>query len=157
MPDELTISIVKDRIAQPDCAKGFILDGFPRTIEQARALDLMLEQIGLKLDAVINLLIDDEEIIKRIVNRRLCPSCGKGYNLVTLPPRVSGKCDECEAILYQRKDDNRETVQARLDVYNRQTKPLVEYYEQQGNILHIDGVGKIDDVVKNIIAKLEEK
>lgn len=157
VPDEVTIAIVKDRIKEEDCKKGFILDGFPRTLEQAKSLTHILASAHLKLDVVINLFVDNDLIIRRITNRRLCSNCGKGYNLITIKPRVPGICDDCGAPLYQRKDDNVETITKRLSVYDIQTKPLIEYYEHLGNIMHINGAGEIDDVIEIIISKLEAR
>lgn len=157
VPDDVVIGIVKDRIFELDSQKGFILDGFPRTLEQAKSFTNILEQANLKLDVVINLFADNDLIIRRIVNRRLCSNCGKGYNLITIKPRVKGQCDDCGAPLIQRKDDNEETITKRLKVYDIQTKPLIEYYEHLGNIMHINGAGEIDEVNKIIIAALEAR
>lgn len=157
VPDDVVIGIVKDRIFESDSQKGFILDGFPRTLEQAKSFTNILEQANLKLDVVINLFADNDLIIRRIVNRRLCSNCGKGYNLITIKPRVKGRCDDCGAPLIQRKDDNEETITKRLKVYDIQTKPLIEYYEHLGNIMHINGAGEIDEVNKIIIAALEAR
>ena len=126
VPDEIVIGIVRDRLKQPDCEKGFILDGFPRTIAQAEALDKMLDEIGKKIDAVINIYVPEEEIVKRIVNRRTCKKCGAIYHLIYSPPKESNKCDKCGGELYQRDDDKEETVRERLRVYKQQTEPLIE-------------------------------
>ena len=155
VPDEVTIQIVKERLEMDDCKNGYLLDGFPRTIAQAEAFDEMLKELNIKLDVVVNIDVKDDVIISRIINRRLCPSCGRGYNLVTLKPKIEGVCDDCGTPLYQRKDDNEETIKSRLEVYNKQTKPLIEYYEKQNLLLQIDGAGEISEVAKKIITGME--
>ena len=155
VPDEVTNEIVKKRLKEEDCSEGFLFDGYPRTIAQAEAFDRMLKELNIKLDVVVNIDVKDDVIISRIINRRLCPSCGRGYNLVTLKPKIEGVCDDCGTPLYQRKDDNEETIKSRLEVYNRQTKPLIEYYENQNLLLQIDGDGKISEVADKIIAGME--
>ncbi|AGK60729.1 Adenylate kinase [Archaeoglobus sulfaticallidus PM70-1] len=150
VPDEVVIGIVKERIAQPDCEKGFILDGFPRTINQAEALDKMLEEMGKKIDAVINVSVPEDEIIKRIVNRRTCKNCKAVYHLIYNPPKEEGKCDKCGGELYQRDDDKEETVKERLKVYKSQTEPLIEYYSKKGLVYNVDGTKSIDEVFKQI-------
>ena len=134
VPDEVTIKIVKDRLEEKDVENGIILDGFPRTIEQAKALDKILEEKNKKIDMVLNLVTPEEEIIERIVNRRICsnPECKTIYNLVMNKPKQEGICDKCGSELIQRKDDNEETVKARIKSYMEQTSPLVEYYEKKG-------------------------
>lgn len=136
VPDEVTINIVKERLSQEDVKDGIILDGFPRTVRQAEALDEILEQKGKKVDIVINLVTPEEEIVERIVNRRVCSNqeCKAVYNLILNPPKNEGKCDKCGSDLIQRKDDNVETVRARFENYINQTKPLVEYYDKQGKL-----------------------
>ena len=155
VPDEVTNEIVKKRLKEEDCSEGFLFDGYPRTIAQAEAFDKMLEELNIKLDVVVNIDVKDDVIISRIINRRLCPSCGRGYNLVSLKPKIEGVCDDCGTPLYQRKDDNEETIKSRLEVYNRQTKPLIEYYENQNLLLQIDGDGKISEIADKIIAGME--
>ena len=155
VPDEVTNEIVKKRLKEEDCSEGFLFDGYPRTIAQAEAFDRMLKELNIKLDVVVNIDVKDEVIISRIINRRLCPSCGRGYNLVSLQPKIEGVCDDCGTALYQRKDDNEETIKSRLEFYNRQTKPLIEYYENQNLLLQIDGDGKISEVADKIIAGME--
>jgi adenylate kinase len=155
-PDDITNKIVKERIQQADCKEGFLLDGYPRTIEQAIEFDKILQELNIKLDVVVNLLIDEDIIVSRIVNRRMCSSCGKGYNVVTIKPKVEGVCDICGAPLFQRDDDHEETVISRLKVYNTQTKPLVEYYKNQSLLLNVDGSGEISVVTKRIIDAMEE-
>ena len=136
VPDDVTIKIVEERLNEPDVQKGIILDGFPRTLKQAEALDKILEEKGKKVDRVINLTTPEEEIIERIVNRRVCSNqeCKAVYNIVLNPPKVEGICDKCGSKLIRRKDDTEETVKARLKNYFTQTSPLVNYYEKQGNL-----------------------
>ena len=157
VPDDVTVQIVKERIHQPDCQNGFVLDGFPRTLNQAEIFTQILNELNIQLDLVINLLADEELIIRRITNRRLCSKCGKGYNLITIPPKKPGICDDCGGALYQRKDDSEEVIRERLEVYQKQTKPLIDYYEAQGNIIHMNGAGEIDEVTNVIIAMLEAR
>lgn len=143
VPDEVTIKIVKNRLEEKDVENGIILDGFPRTLEQAKALDKILEEKNKKIDMVLNLVTPEEEIIERIVNRRICsnPECKTIYNVVMNPPKEEGICDKCGSKLVQRKDDNEETVKARIKSYTEQTSPLVEYYEKKG-ILRTENVTK---------------
>jgi adenylate kinase len=154
VPDEVVIGMVEERLRQPDCSKGFILDGFPRTIEQAEALDSELEKLGLKLDAVLNLEVGDEEVVKRIALRRTCRSCGAVFHLIFNPPRREGVCDRCGGELYQRDDDREEVVRNRLKVYRQQTKPLLEFYRRRGLLRDVNGERSIEDVFKEILAAL---
>ena len=157
VPDEIVIGIVRERIKQPDCEKGFILDGFPRTITQAEALDKMLDEIDKKIDAVVNIHVPEEEIVKRIVNRRTCKKCGAIYHLIYSPPKEPNKCDKCGGELYQRDDDKEETVRERLRVYKQQTEPLIEYYEKKRILYNVDGTKDINGVfeeVKDVLSKL---
>ncbi len=158
VPDEVVIGIVKERLAQPDCEKGFILDGFPRTLKQAEALDEILEDMNKKIDAVINISVPDEEIIKRIVYRRVCKNCGAVYNLIYSPPKEDNKCDKCGGELYQRDDDKEETVKERLRVYKEQTQPLIDYYRNKGVLFDVDGTKTIDEVweqIESILNKIK--
>lgn len=155
VPDDITNEIVKERLQQKDCENGFLLDGYPRTIAQAESLTEILDELGITLDAAINLEVNDDLIVRRIVNRRSCPKCGKGYNLITYPPKKEGVCDICNTPLFTRKDDNEETVMSRLDVYNKQTRPLVDYYDKLGKLVSIDSNGTIEDTVNDIIKTLE--
>ncbi len=150
VPDEVVIGIVKERLAQPDCEKGFILDGFPRTLKQAEALDGILDELGKKIDAVINVAVPEEEIVRRIVNRRTCRNCGAVYHLIYNPPQEPGKCDKCGGELYQRDDDKEETVKERLRVYKAQTEPLIDYYSKKGLVYNVDGTKSIEEVFKEI-------
>lgn len=139
VPDELTCDLVMDRINQDDCKNGFVLDGFPRTMPQAEALTKALEAKGEKMDYAINVVISDDEIVKRMSGRRSCPNCGAVYHLVNLPPIKEGICDKCGTKLIQRPDDSAETVANRLKVYHEQTEPLIAYYTAQGIIHEISG------------------
>ena len=152
VPDDITIQIVKDRLEQKDVEKGVILDGFPRTIEQAEALDKILEEKNKKVDMVLNLTTPEDEIIERIVNRRICsnPECKTIYNLVMNPPKQEGICDKCGSKIVQRKDDNEETIKSRIKLYMEQTSPLIKYYEEKG-ILRTEEVSiKINHLGKDV-------
>ena len=162
VPDEVTIKIVEDRLEQPDTKNGVILDGFPRTVIQAEKLKEILAKKGEKIDIVVNLETPEEEIIERIVNRRVCSNqqCKAVYNVVLHPPKVEGICDKCGSELITRKDDNIETVKSRLEQYFTATSPLVEYYEKEGTLYTATvskSVGKMsDDVAKDIIEKVQK-
>lgn len=146
VPDELVIELVKDRIVKDDCKEGMILDGFPRTIPQAEALDTMLTELEMPIDYVLNVDVPDEAIVDRMAGRMVCPSCGASYHKITKKEKVQGICDECQTTLIQRDDDKEETVKKRLEVYHAQTKPLIHHYEAQGKVLTVDGVGSVDEV-----------
>lgn len=154
VPDELTVEIVKDRLMQSDCDNGFLLDGFPRTIEQAEALDNVLAELGQKLDYVINIQVDSKLLVDRAVGRRICKNCGQTYHLIYNKPSKDGICDKCGGELYQRKDDTEETVANRINVYQTQTEPLIEYYTKKGCIININGEQPIDKVGSDIISSL---
>ncbi len=155
VPDEVVIGIIRERIKEPDCGKGYILDGFPRTIAQAQALDEMLEKEGTSIDHVVNISVEDEEIVKRLTGRRMCPKCGAGYHVVFDPPKKEGICDKCGGELIQRDDDREETIRARLEVYRQQTEPLIEYYEEKGLLRTIPGEGKMEEIFQAILKALE--
>lgn len=150
VPDSVTIGLVKERLAKKDCDNGFLLDGFPRTIPQAEALSEILDELKIQLDAVVNIVVDDAVLIDRIVGRRVCPKCKAGYHITYLKPQKEGICDICNEQLIQRKDDTEETVKNRLNVYNSQTKPLLEYYSKMNLVKNVNGVGDIDDIFNNI-------
>ncbi len=156
VPDEIVIGIVKERLKEPDCQKGFILDGFPRTLPQAEALDKMLEELGMKIDAVINIAVPEEEVVRRIAYRRTCKKCGAVYHLIYAPPKEDNKCDKCGGELYQREDDKEETVRERYRVYRERTELLIEYYRKKGLLYEVDGTKSIEEVFKQIEEILEK-
>jgi len=153
VPDEVVIGIVRDRLAEPDALEGFLLDGFPRTIEQAASLDAMLAEAGRGVSDVLLLDVPEGELVGRLAGRRLCRSCGKGYHIHFEPPHTEGACDVCDDELYQRDDDNETTVRKRLDVYRLQTEPLVDYYDRLGVLETIVGSGMSPDEVFDAIEK----
>jgi len=155
VPDEVVIGIIEERLKQSDCEKGFILDGFPRTVPQAEALDKVLEKMGRKIDHVLTLDVPEEELIKRLTGRRTCKKCGAMYHTIFNPPKVEGVCDKCGGELYQRPDDNEETVRSRLSVYEQQTRPLIDFYEKKGLVRKIDGRGEIKEIFDQIVKILE--
>ncbi len=150
VPDEVTNGIVRDRLAEPDCSGGFLLDGFPRTIAQAEALDGMLNDMGRKIDHVINLKVDRSFLLARLTGRRICKSCGTTYHVVFNPPKQEGICDKCGGELYQRSDDTEEKVGTRLDEYTSKTAPLLKYYGDKGLLREVDGEKDIDAVTADI-------
>ena len=151
------IGIVREGLSKPECAKGFILDGFPRTEEQAVALDGILNDLGIKLTGVVNIVVPDGELVSRVTGRRICKACGATYHVSFNPTKVEGVCDKCSGSLYQRDDDKEETVKNRLKAYHSQTEPLIEYYKKQGVYLEIDGTQAIDKVYADVKASLEER
>ncbi|NMB27269.1 MAG: adenylate kinase [Tissierellia bacterium] len=154
VPDELVISIVEDRLQKEDCKEGFLLDGFPRTLNQGEALDKVLSQMGLKLDRVINLDVEKEILIGRAIGRRICKDCGEVYHIKFTPPKEEGICDKCGGKLHQRDDDTVETVERRIEVYHKQTEPLIDYYREKGLLLDIDGSKDKDSIFEEIAKAL---
>ena len=155
VPDEVVVSIVKDRLTKDDCKEGFLLDGFPRTVNQAEVLDSELLLMGIKLDKVVNIEADRDVLIERAIGRRICKECGATYHIKFNPPKVDGVCDLDNAPLFQRDDDIEETVATRIQVYLDQTQPLIEYYQKKGLILDIDGTRLIDDIFISIVKALD--
>ena len=151
VPDEVVIGIVKERLSEDDCKKGFILDGFPRTIPQAEALDNM----GVDIQYVINIDVADESIIKRMSGRRVCENCGRPYHIESLKPQKDGVCDDCGGTLVQRKDDHPDTVLARLDVYHKETEPLADYYRKQGKLVNVEGQNTVADTTAAVLKAIE--
>ena len=146
VPDELTCDLVMDRIAEDDCKNGFVLDGFPRTIPQAEALDAALTKTGQAMDYAIDVDVPDENIVNRMSGRRACLKCGATYHIVSIPPKKEGICDTCGSELVIRDDDKPETVQKRLDVYHEQTQPLIDFYQKKGILKSVDGTQSMDEV-----------
>ena len=155
VPDEVTVGIVKDRISEDDAKKGFLLDGFPRTIEQAEALSNIMQELDRKIDAVINIEVPEEELMNRLTGRRICEKCGTTYHLVFNPPKVDGICDLDGGKLYQREDDNPETVANRLNVNVKKSKPILEFYDNKNVLKNIDGSRDINVVTQDVIDILE--
>lgn len=155
VPDELVVSIVKDRLTEEDCKNGFLLDGFPRTVNQAESLDKELKNMNLKLDKVINIEVGKEILIERAIGRRICKSCGATYHIKFSPPKEEDTCDKCGGKLYQRDDDKVETVEKRIEVYHDQTQPLIDYYGKKDLLLNVDGTKSIEEVFNEIVASLE--
>lgn len=156
VPDEVTVGIVKERLSEDDAKKGFLLDGFPRTIDQAEALNDIMSDLNREIEAVINIEVPEEELMNRLTGRRICEKCGTTYHLVFNPPKVEGVCDLDGGKLYQREDDNPETVSNRLKVNIKQSKPILEYYDQKGVLKNIDGAKDIDDVTSDVIQILDD-
>ena len=155
VPDEVTVGIVKERISEDDAKKGFLLDGFPRTIDQAESLSQIMSELDREIDAVINIEVPEEELMNRLTGRRICEKCGTTYHLVFNPPKVDGICDIDGGKLYQREDDNPETVSNRLSVNVKQSKPILEYYDEKGILKNIDGSKDIDEVTNDVIDILD--
>ena len=151
VPDDVTIAMVRDRLQQPDCERGAIFDGFPRTQAQAQSLDEMLAEWGQKLDGVLYIAVPDEELVRRLSGRWICRQCQTPYHTVFSPPAKEGVCDACGGTLYQRDDDKPETVRARLKVYHQQTSPLIDYYRQAGLLVEVDGAGDIETVSADLL------
>ena len=154
VPDELTVGLVTDRITQKDCEKGFMLDGFPRNVSQAEQLDAFLKEANIELTDVVNIEVDKGILVSRAVGRRICKSCGATYHIEFNAPKTEGVCNVCQGELYQRADDNEETVSKRIQVYLDETKPLADYYTKKGIICNINGEQSIDKVFEDIVAAL---
>ena len=152
VPDSIVVEMLEARLVASDCAGGFILDGFPRTVEQGKTLDDVLERIKATIDRVINIDVDDKELVKRLCGRRVCKDCGENFN-VHFNPGID-KCTECGGVVYQRSDDKEETIINRLKVYKNQTQPLIDFYKERGKLIQVDGKGAIEEVFKTIIAGL---
>jgi adenylate kinase len=155
VPDEITIKMVLERIAAPDCENGVIFDGFPRNLEQARALDEAFSGQGKAIDKVVYIKVSEGELLKRLSGRWICRNCQTPYHEVNSPPKVAGKCDKCGGELYQRADDKEETIRKRLGVFFAETAPLIDYYTKAGKLLEIEGEGSVDDIKERIIGSLE--
>lgn len=151
VPDEITIGIVKERLQQDDCGKGFLLDGFPRTILQAEALDDIMADMGRKMDYAINLIVDRKLLLDRLTGRRICKKCGATYHVLFNPPKVENVCDKCSGELYQRSDDTAEKVGTRLDEYINKTAPLLDFYRSKDLLIEVNGEDEIDTVTSNIV------
>lgn len=154
VPDSVTIAMVRDRLAEGDAADGFLLDGFPRTLHQAKVLDEMLDELGDRLDVVLELVVDDDEVVRRLSGRRTCRVCGRVWHLDFDPPTVEAVCDQCGGELFQRDDDREETIRHRLEVYVEQTAPLIDFYADQGNLVGLDATGPVEDVTQRAIGAL---
>ncbi|MFO7252386.1 MAG: adenylate kinase [Actinomycetes bacterium] len=154
VPDEVTIAMVRDRLSEDDAQAGFLLDGFPRNVPQAEVLKKMLADWGQALDAVLELKVDDEEVIRRLSGRRTCRSCGKVWHLVFDPPSTEGACDACGGELFQRDDDREETIRRRLEVYQEQTAPLISFYTDEQILVSVDATGPVEEVTQRAMAAL---
>jgi adenylate kinase len=154
VPDEITVGMVRDRLAEDDATKGFLLDGFPRNVPQARTLDDLLLEAGTPLDVVLELVVDDDEVVRRLSGRRTCRNCGHIWHVDFDPPSIEGVCDSCGGELFQRDDDKPETIRHRLEVYYEQTAPLVSYYAEERLLVGIDAMGPVDDVTERAISSL---
>ncbi len=155
VPDELVVEIIKERLVENDCENGFILDGFPRTMVQAEKLDNMLHTEGKRLNKVINIKVEDDLLIKRLTGRRICKDCGANYHIIFDPPTNEGMCNKCNGELYQRDDDEEDTIISRLDVYKKQTEPLIRYYEKQDMLATIQGNGAMDKIFSDMCQAIE--
>ncbi|MFA5800855.1 MAG: adenylate kinase [Thermoleophilia bacterium] len=154
VPDSVVLGMVEERLQQDDCKNGYILDGFPRNTAQAEALDVMLDKLGMSLDAALSVDVPLEDLMKRLTGRRTCKDCGQMYNLYFSAPATEGKCDKCGGELYQRDDDKEETIQKRLEVYTAQTAPLIDYYNGKGIVKSVTGTGNIDEIFANVVTTL---
>ena len=150
VPDSVVIGLVEERLAKPDCKSGYILDGFPRTVPQAEALDKVLSKLGQQIDHALSIEVENDELVKRLSGRRTCRSCGAMFHLMFSPPDKEGVCDKCKGELYQRDDDNEATVRNRLKVYEEQTSPLISFYKEKNLLREVDGSGSIDDIYSRL-------
>jgi len=157
VPDKIVLGLVDERVKQDDCKKGFILDGFPRNTVQAEALDKLLNDIKMPLDSALSVDVPKEDLMKRLTGRRTCKSCQQMYNIYFTPPKKEGACDKCGGELFQRGDDKEETIKKRLDVYDAQTAPLIDYYKKKGILKTVAGTGSIDEIFKKVCNILEGK
>ena len=155
VPDDVTIAIVKERLSRSDCSKGYLLDGFPRTLAQADALRKLTEEIHRPVQCALNISVDKDALIERISGRRVCPKCGNSYHVIFKKPRVENICDTCGSDLVQRKDDTPESLKVRLDAYENQTKPLIDFYKKEKILFEIDGLQNIDKVFEDILVILK--
>jgi adenylate kinase len=151
VPDDVMIGIIRERLQSPDCARGFILDGFPRTLTQAEALAQLLDAIHKPIDFVVNMEVPEEEVLRRMSGRLTCQNCGTMFNVILNPPKVAGRCDCCRGPLVQRVDDRVETVRERLAIYRQSTTPLIAYYQERGLLRTVNGTGTIGDIAKRIL------
>ena len=156
-PDDLVVEIVAERVKMDDCKAGFILDGFPRNIPQAEAVEMMLGALGKKTDKVINIQVSHREIIKRLIGRWVCRNCGEGYHIIFNPPMENKKCDKCKGEIYQRDDDKEDTILARLKVYDEQTSPLIDFYKKKGSLVTVDGIGGFQEITEKIVNVVKGK
>jgi adenylate kinase len=156
VPDEVVIGLVDERLSRPDAGAGYVLDGFPRTVAQAEALDALLRRRGQELDRVVFFDVSRDELVRRLTGRRVCRRCGTAYHLASAPPKVEGHCDQCGGELYQRDDDRESTVARRLDVYQTQTAPLLDYYRKRGLLVRVAGEGPVEQVAKAIQRAVKE-
>ena len=154
IPDEVVIGVVKERVEKPDCIGGFILDGFPRTLDQARALDSLLKDMGEGIDHVVVIDVPDDDLVRRLSGRRTCRSCGYMYHVEFNPPKKPGICDKCGGELYQRDDDKEDTIRNRLKTYHAQTEPIIDFYSKKGLVRKIDGTGSMKEVEEEIKRKI---
>ena len=155
VPDSIVVGIIRERLQEDDCSKGYILDGFPRTVPQADELKKALGEMGQIIDSVVSIVVADAELIKRLTGRRTCKECGAGFHIMYKKPKQDGVCDTCSGPLIQRDDDKEETIKNRLTVYNQSTEPLIAYYKKEGTIIDIEGTGSIDDIFDRICTAIE--
>jgi len=157
VPNDVVIGVIRERLAMSDCESGYILDGFPRSVEQAQALDGIMRDNGQKLTAAMNITVSDEEVVARLTGRRQCTKCGTGFHILFNKPAVEDVCDKCNAPLYQRDDDNETTIKDRLTTYNDQTAPLIALYKKRDLLLSVDGTGSIDEIFEGICSLIDRK